>query len=181
MWDVTECKGDLSDSNQANAPPTKLQVTVRVSGVLIRLDQRHVHRRQHLTSCTALTPCTASLFSNSLPTILTRPFSYWGFDRWLWCISRSGRLKEKSGLLYSKKFSSAKNFVKSARPAVCQEFIFVKRRSSLVALRSFDRCFVAYRWFSHSWIFLIPHLWFCEKFSQEFNLVKKLLWRKRRN
>ena len=61
-------------------------------------------------------------------------------------------------LLYSKKFSSAKNFVKSNRPVVRQEFIFVKRRSSLVALRSFGRCFVAYRWFSHSWIFLIPHL-----------------------
>ena len=64
----------------------------------------------------------------------------------------------KRRILYSKKFSSAKNFVKSDRPAVRQEFIFVKRRSSLVALRSFGRCFVAYRWFSHSWIFLIPHL-----------------------
>ena len=61
-------------------------------------------------------------------------------------------------ILYSKKFSSAKNFVKSDRPAVRQEFIFVKRRLSLVALRSFGHCFVAYRWFSHSWIFLIPHL-----------------------
>ena len=61
-------------------------------------------------------------------------------------------------LLYSKKFSSAKNFVKSDRPTVRQEFIFVKRRSSLVALRSFGRCFVAHCWFSHSWIFLIPHL-----------------------
>ena len=61
-------------------------------------------------------------------------------------------------LLYSKKISSAKNFVKNNRPAVRQEYIFVKRRSSLVALRSFGRCFVAYRWFSHSWIFLIPHL-----------------------
>ena len=35
-------------------------------------------------------------------------------------------------ILYSKKFSSAKNFVKSDRQAVRQEFIFVKRRSSLV-------------------------------------------------
>ena len=32
------------------------------------------------------------------------------------------------GILYSKKFSSAKNFVKSDRQAVRQEFIFVKRR-----------------------------------------------------
>ena len=31
-------------------------------------------------------------------------------------------------VLYSKKFSSAKNFVKSDRQAVRQEFIFVKRR-----------------------------------------------------
>ena len=50
-----------------------------------------------------------------------------------------------SQVLDSKKFSSAKNFVKSDRPAVRQEFIFAKRRSSLVALRSFGRCFVAYR------------------------------------
>ena len=77
--------------------------------------------------------------------------------------------------------SSAKNFVKSDRPAVRQEFIFVKHRSSLVALRSFGRCFVAYRLSSHPWIFLMPHLWFCEKFSQEFNLVKKSLWRKWQN
>ena len=53
-------------------------------------------------------------------------------------------------ILYSKKFSSAKKFVKSDRRAVRQEFIFVKRRSSLVALRSFGRCFVAYRLSSHS-------------------------------
>ena len=38
--------------------------------------------------------------------------------------------------LYSRKFSSAKNFVKSNRQAVRQELIFVKRRSSL------DRLFV---------------------------------------
>ena len=77
-------------------------------------------------------------------------------------------------LLYSRKFSSAKNFVKSDRQAVRQEFIFVKSRSSLV-------CSFAYRLSSHSWIFLIPHLWFVKNISQEFNLVKKLLWRKRRN
>ena len=37
-----------------------------------------------------------------------------------------------SMLLDSRKFSSAKNSIKSDRRAVCQEFIFVKRRSSLV-------------------------------------------------
>ena len=35
-------------------------------------------------------------------------------------------------LLYSRKFSSAKNFAKSDRQAVRREFIFVKSRSSLV-------------------------------------------------
>ena len=39
-------------------------------------------------------------------------------------------------LLYSKKFSSTKNFVKSDRQAVRQEFIFVKRRVALVCGRS---------------------------------------------
>ena len=61
-------------------------------------------------------------------------------------------------VLYRKKFSSAKNFVKSDRLAVRQKFIFVKRRLSLVALRSFGRRSVAYRSSSHSWVFLIPHL-----------------------
>ena len=35
-------------------------------------------------------------------------------------------------LLYSRKFSSAKNFVKSDHQTVCQELIFVKCRLSLV-------------------------------------------------
>ena len=35
-------------------------------------------------------------------------------------------------VLYSRKFSSAKNFVKSDPQALRQEFIFVKRRSSLI-------------------------------------------------
>ena len=38
----------------------------------------------------------------------------------------------RTSLLYSRKFSSANNFVKSDRQAVRQEFIFVKCRSSLV-------------------------------------------------
>ena len=37
-------------------------------------------------------------------------------------------------VLYGKKFLSAKNLVKSDRPTVRQEFIFVKRSSPLVAL-----------------------------------------------
>ena len=40
------------------------------------------------------------------------------------------------GLLYSKKFSSTKNFVNSDRQAVRQEFIFVKRQVALVFGRS---------------------------------------------
>ena len=47
------------------------------------------------------------------------------------CLATSQNSRPKL-LLYSKKFSSAKNFVKSDRPAVRQEFIFIKRRSSLV-------------------------------------------------
>ena len=39
-------------------------------------------------------------------------------------------------ILYSKKFSSAKNFVKSDRQAVRQEFIFVKRIARFVFGRS---------------------------------------------
>ena len=54
-------------------------------------------------------------------------------------------------LLNSRKFSSAKNFIKSDRQAVRQEFIFVKSRSSLVCS------------------LLVKNI------SQEFNLVKKLL------
>ena len=48
-------------------------------------------------------------------------------------------------------------------------------------LWSFGSLAAMLRLSSHSWLFLIPHLSFCGKFSQEFNLVKKLLWRKRRN
>ena len=39
-------------------------------------------------------------------------------------------------VLYSKKFSSAKNFVRSDRQAVRQEFIFVKRIARFVFGRS---------------------------------------------
>ena len=72
-------------------------------------------------------------------------------------------------VLYSREFSSAKNFVKSDRWAVCQEFIFVKRQSSLVCssvIRSSLFCL------SFIFTFLVPDLCFCKYFSQEFNLVK---------
>ena len=78
-------------------------------------------------------------------------------------------------ILYSRKFSSAKNFVKvTVRQFVRNLF------SSKAGRRSFALCSFAYRLSSHSWIFLIPHLcmlWFVRNICQEFNLVKKLLWR----
>ena len=56
-----------------------------------------------------------------------------------WCTARlKGKEKVSDwntcthNILYSMKFSSAKNFVKCYRQAVRQEFIFVKRRSLLV-------------------------------------------------
>ena len=74
-------------------------------------------------------------------------------------------MSESSGtVLYSRKFSSAKNFVKSDRRAVRQEFIFVKRHSSLV-------CSLVVRspLFRFSFFFTFrnicgPHFWFCENF-----------------
>ena len=71
-------------------------------------------------------------------------------------------------LLYNRKFSSAKNFVKNDRQAVRQEFIFVKRRS-------FGRRSFAFRFSSHSRIFVAHTFGFVKNLSQEFNLVKKLV------
>ena len=66
------------------------------------------------------------------------------------------------------------------RPSGSSSRVYFRQTSGRsFCLRSF-RSF-AYRLSSHSWLFLIPHLSFWGKFSQEFNLVKKLLWRKRRN
>ena len=70
-------------------------------------------------------------------------------------------------LLYSRKFLSAKNFVKSDRQAVCQEFIFVK-------LRSFGRRSFVFRFSSHSRIFLAHTFVFVKNFSQEFNFSQKI-------
>ena len=66
------------------------------------------------------------------------------------------------------------------RPSGSSSGIYFRQTSDRsFCLRSFGS--LAYRLSSHSWVFLITHLSFCGKFSQEFNLVKKLLWRKRRN
>ena len=67
-------------------------------------------------------------------------------------------------ILYSRKFSSVKNFVKSDRQAVRQEFIFVKCRSSLVCssivrLSLFCLSFI----FPFMKAFLIQHLWLLKK------------------
>ena len=85
-------------------------------------------------------------------------------------------------ILYSRKFSSAKNIVKSDRQAVRQEFIFVKSRPSFVCT-SFITVIVLLLIASlHIHEYFCPHtLGFLTKFSQELNLVKKLRWRKRRN
>ena len=65
------------------------------------------------------------------------------------CTRASCRIRVLLGTAQQGIFVS-ENLRQSDRPAVRQEFIFVKRRSSLVALRSFGRCFVAYRLSSHS-------------------------------
>ena len=65
------------------------------------------------------------------------------------------------------------------RPSGSSSGIYFRQTDRSFWLRSFGS--LAYRLSSHSWLFLIPHLSFWGKFSQEFNLVKKLLWRKRRN
>ena len=83
-----------------------------------------------------------------------------------------------------KVYCTAKNFRqrKTSSKSTVRQFVrnlFSSNVGSFVCFRSFGS--LAYRLSSHSWLFLIPHLLFCGKFSQEFNLVKKLLWRKRRN
>ena len=85
-------------------------------------------------------------------------------------------------LLYSRKLPSGKNIVNYDRLEVRQEFIFVKCRSSLICslvVRSLLFCLsyiFAFMDISDSTLVV---LW--KKFSQEVNLVKNLLWRKRWN
>ena len=71
---------------------------------------------------------------------------------------RSFFSKVRKFALYSRKFSSAKKFVKSDRRALRQKFIFVKRRPSLV--RSLLCCFSFFFTFKN---ICGPHFRFCEK------------------
>ena len=138
-----------------------------------------IHACVHLIGCRTQHDCEESTRSTERATILCqRRNSPWLSMRWVSYVGRKKPITpilffawRRIGLrcyhpwlsfrlLYGRKFSSAKNFVKSDCRALRQEFIFVKRRPSLV-------CSSVVR--------------FCEKISQDFNLVKKLLWRKRRN
>ena len=58
------------------------------------------------------------------------------------------------------------------RPSGSSSGIYFRQTDRSFCLRSFGS--LAYRLSSHSWLFLIPHLSFWGKFSQEFNLVKKI-------
>ena len=71
----------------------------------------------------------------------------------------SERIDRTSEVLYSRKFSSAKNSVKSDRRAVRQEFIFVRRWST-----SFGRRSLALRFSSHSRMFVAHTFGFGKKF-----------------
>ena len=80
-------------------------------------------------------------------------------------------------ILYSRKFSSVKNFVKTDRQAVRQEFIFVKHRPWLIC-SSVTRSLLFCLSFIFTFMNISDHtlaVFFVEKISQEFNLVKKLL------
>ena len=83
-----------------------------------------------------------------------------------------------SHLSLQKIFVSEK--LRQKRPSGSSSGIYFRQTSGRsFCLWSFGS--LAYRLSSHSWLIRIPHLSFWGKFSQEFNLVKKLLWRKRRN
>ena len=84
---------------------------------------------------------------------------------------------KNEGVLYRRKFSSAKK-IRQKRSSGSSSGIYF-RQTSVVARLLAGRSF-AYRLSSHSY-FWSHTCGFVEKFSQEFNLVKKLLWRKRRN
>ena len=85
---------------------------------------------------------------------------------------RSSRTTVQQKIFVSEKF-------RQKQPSGSSSGIYFRQTDRSFCLRSFGS--LAYRLASHSWLFLIPHLSFWGKFSQEFNLVKKLLWRKRRN
>ena len=73
--------------------------------------------------------------------------------RMMQCYTYANTLTKQTeaDILYSRKFSSVKRFVKSDRQAVGQEFIFVKCRSSLVCSLIVRSSIFAYRLSSHSW------------------------------
>ena len=84
-----------------------------------------------------------------------------------------------TSLLYSRKFSSTKNFVTSDRQAVCQEVIFVRWKSSLVCssiVQSSLFLLIVYLTIHESIknFFLIQHLWLLKNWSGIY-LAKKLL------
>ena len=103
--------------------------------------------------------------------VYNTPFLY---SRQYWQVAQSAIAQATPGwpasiILYSRKFSSAKNFVKSDRRAVCQEFIFVKCRSLFLCSP-----IVWSSLFCLSFIFTFlnisdPTLAVCEKISQEFS------------
>ena len=87
-------------------------------------------------------------------------------------------------ILYSRTFSSAKNFVKSdgqavqKRPSGCSSGIYFRQTpvgSRLLFSRSIVALLIVIYFYIHDRIFLIPIFRFVKKISQEFNLVKKLL------
>ena len=77
------------------------------------------------------------------------------------------------------KFFVSEKFRQKRQSGSSSGIYFRQTSDRWCCLQSFSS--LAYRLSSHSWVFLITHLSFCGKFSQEFSLVKKLLWRKRRN
>ena len=149
--------------------------TLKYVGVSItRLWPHHVRQRGPLDLFSETPVVTCSLF-------FFWRISYLGRDTRFWTRFCTFFFSSKC-LLYSRKFSSVKNSVKSHRQAVRLEFFsFVKRRMSLVY-----SSVVRLSLFCLSFIFAFMTLsdrTTCSfvKISSGFNLVKTLLWRKRRN
>ena len=95
------------------------------------------------------------------------------FVHWLEvCFEKKCFEEEIEGVLYTGNFRQQKISSKATVRHFVRNLFSSNAGRRSFALRSFVRRSFAFRWSSHSWIVLIPHLWFCEKFSQEFNLVK---------
>ena len=80
--------------------------------------------------------------------------------------------------LFYRKFSSAKK-IRQKRPSGSSSGIYF-RQAWVVARLPFGSRSFAFRFSSHSRIFVVHTFGFEKNFSQEFNLVKELVWRKRR-